>query len=299
MVGIGVLVAVAVVAGVSAWMALRRWPLLDPGAPAGAVRIVGDEVRSEATPSMVRKRLDPATGAGLGLTVGVGIVVFGGAVLAGLAFLVRSNASLLSLDRSVATWGATNATDLSTTLLRGITQLGSTTAVVVVAVIVAATRIRTRRAPTMVGFLVVVILGQNLIANLVKLGVDRVRPTIHPLAGFSGASFPSGHTTAAFATFAACALVLGRGRGPRVQAGLMGAAIGLGTAVGMSRMLLGVHWMTDVIGGCALGLAWFSISAIAFGGRLLQFGAPVEAGQRAARLADAAEENSTALTRNE
>jgi undecaprenyl-diphosphatase len=47
-------------------------------------------------------------------------------------------------------------------------------------------------------------------------------------------------------------------------------------------VLLDVHWLTDVIAGLALGWAWFGVCAIAFGGRVLDFGAPVEAAQDAA-----------------
>ena len=143
---------------------------------------------------------------------------------------------------------------------------------------------------TVAAYLATVVVGQNVISNVIKYAVDRARPSFHPLAGFSGPSFPSGHTTAAFACYCAFAVVLGRGRGPVRQRQLLAGAIGIATMVGTTRVMLGVHWLTDVVAGAALGLAWFSLSTVAFGGRLLRFGAPVIAGRRAARLSAIAEE---------
>jgi membrane-associated phospholipid phosphatase len=45
-------------------------------------------------------------------------------------------------------------------------------------------------------------------------------------------------------------------------------------------VLLDVHWLSDVIAGLAVGSAWFCVCAIAFGGRLLRFGAPAEQAER-------------------
>jgi membrane-associated phospholipid phosphatase len=57
---------------------------------------------------------------------------------------------------------------------------------------------------------------------------------------------------------------------------LAGFAGGITTAVATSRVLLGAHWLTDVIAGAALGWACFALCSIAYGGRLLHFGTPVE-----------------------
>jgi undecaprenyl-diphosphatase len=291
MVVLGVLVGVALVVGLAGRAALARWPGLDPADPTGAVRSIGEEVEREARAGFVRRRVDPRAATGLALTLAIAVVVVGGGVLAALALLVRSHPSALRFDRGVANWAGTNATDLSTTVLRAVTQLGSSVvvislSVVLVAVVAGTTSQARRRATVMTAaYLATVVAGQNIISNTLKFAVDRARPTFHPLAGFSGPSFPSGHTTAAFACYCAFAVVLGRGRGRPVQTNLLAVALGIATMVGTSRVLLGVHWLSDVLAGAALGLAWFSLATIAFGGRLLRFGAPVAAGQRAAELA--------------
>jgi membrane-associated phospholipid phosphatase len=84
-----------------------------------------------------------------------------------------------------------------------------------------------------------------------------------------GTSFPSGHTTAAAATYLAVALVLGIGSSPKARAAVAGGAVAIGVAVGATRVLLGVHWFSDALAGLAIGWSWFGICAVAFGGRLL------------------------------
>ena len=58
-------------------------------------------------------------------------------------------------------------------------------------------------------------------------------------------------------------------------------AVALAAGIACTRVFLGVHWLTDVLGGLALGWTWFALCSIVFGGRLLRFGAPAEDMQRA------------------
>jgi membrane-associated phospholipid phosphatase len=168
-------------------------------------------------------------------------------------------------------------------VLRFVTQLGNTYVVVAVLLVVALVefvRLPNRWVPV---FLVTVVVGDVLLVNTIKGLLDRVRPTFDPIAESLGPSFPSGHSALAAAFYAAVALVLARRRSPRTRALLAGVAVAVAVAVACSRVLLGVHWMSDVIAGLAFGWAWFGICAVAFGGRFLVLGAPVE---QAAEIAE-------------
>jgi membrane-associated phospholipid phosphatase len=277
-----VLFGAAVVAGCLAGFAAARWPAVDPTRTVGAAAR-GASKRGGRTRRFLRARIDASAATGLGLTLAVIGIVVGGTVLGVLAFLVRtSDTGLVGIDRSAAVWGAQHATTFSTFIIRGVTQLGATVTIVVGGVALAVLEYRRIPSRSMPLFLLLVVLGQLVIVNVIKVAVARVRPDIDPLATFSGTSFPSGHTTAAAAFYAGSAMVASRGRSLRGRATLAGVAVGVAVAVGASRVLLGVHWFSDVIAGLALGWGWFAICATAFGGRLLRFGAPVEAAQVAA-----------------
>lgn len=277
-----VLFGVALVAGCLGAAAAARWPAVDPSR---AVDVAAREASQHPGSLLrfLRARIDPGTATGLGLTLAVVGIVVGGTLLGLLAFLVRSSDSgLVGLDRTAAVWGAEHATPLTTWVVRAVTQFGGTALIVPMAVVLTVAEYRRLPDRSVPVFVALVVIGQLVIVNLIKVAVARIRPDIDPLASFSGASFPSGHTTAAASFAAAAALVLSRGRPPRTRAILAGAAVGIAVAVAASRVLLGVHWFSDVLAGLALGWSWFALVAISFGGRLMHFGAPVEAARNAA-----------------
>jgi membrane-associated phospholipid phosphatase len=142
-----------------------------------------------------------------------------------------------------------------------------------------------------VPFLFVVVGGEEVLTLTTKQLVDRVRPAFNPAAATLGPAFPSGHSATAAAFYAAAALLLARQRGHTARALLAGLAAGIAVAVAASRVLLEVHWLTDVIAGLALGWAWFAVCGIAFGGRLLRFGVAAEVAGRVAGVTKAAEED--------
>jgi undecaprenyl-diphosphatase len=225
-------------------------------------------------------RLDPQTATGLALTLALAAVLLGGAVLALLTVLVRNTDALAGLDTSVAEWGNEHATAWSHDAITVVTNLGATWTVIAVAVAVAAVEIARTRSRWVVPFLLAVMLGDKLLTEAIKHLVDRARPTLEPVAATLGPSFPSGHSSTAAASWAAFALVAGRWWGRRAWPALAGTAVGIAVGVGVSRVLLDVHWLTDVLAGLALGWSWFAVCAIAFGGHVLRFGATAQAAGR-------------------
>jgi undecaprenyl-diphosphatase len=263
----------SVAAGLAAGLA-ARYPAGAPGATAAPVAQAA--ARHAGIRRWLRARGDPAAATGLLLTLASLAVVAAGVVTALLAYLIRQVDAVRRLDAWAARWGHDHATDASEAAITAVTQLGETWFVVVAGLVVAALEWRRGSSRLVVPFLIVVVLGDKLITTAVKELADRARPTLNPIAETLGPSFPSGHSSTAAAFFAGAALVLGRARPRRARAAIAGVAVGLAVAVAASRVLLGVHWLSDVVAGLALGWAWFALCSIAFGGRMLRFGATAE-----------------------
>ena len=287
-----VLLLVALAGGIVTTVAARRYPTPVVGDDPAAAAAETVAVHAAERPWLRRaltERLDPQAATGLALTLALGLAIVGGIVVGVLAYLMRSSGRLVEIDRSAGQWGQDHATSWSTDAIARVTDLGGTWFVLLlVAVVCVAEYIRlpNRWIPV---FLVTVLLGEVVLVNAVKDLLHRVRPTFNPIAETLGPSFPSGHSATAAAMYAAVALVLARRRSPHTRSLLAGAAVAIAIGVAASRVLLGVHWLSDVVAGLAFGWAWFALCAVAFGGRFLSFGQPAK---KAARVAERAEAGS-------
>lgn len=112
-----------------------------------------------------------------------------------------------------------------------------------------------RAAATLV---LVSVVGGMLLSTGLKLGFERPRPDLVPHAArVYTASFPSGHAMLSAVVYLTVGALLARvQRGRRRKIYILGWAVALTVAVGLSRVYLGVHWPTDVLGGWCAGAAW-------------------------------------------
>ena len=201
------------------------------------------------------RRRSPRTAEVLLVSGGVLAVVAG--VILGLADGASEGNGLTTIDLPVWSFMIDHRTPALTTLAITVTTLGSTVAMGLIAL--AATvflLIRRRRGDAA---LVAVVAGSaGLLVRFGKATVGRERPPEEfRLVTETNESFPSGHALAAAAILGVLLVVLLpsiRSTGGRVAA-ITGAALFV-LAVGLSRLYLGVHWATDVIGGWVIGFAW-------------------------------------------
>jgi undecaprenyl-diphosphatase len=103
--------------------------------------------------------------------------------------------------------------------------------------------------------LIAIILTGRGLAEAQKYWIARLRPDLEPhLVVVKTSSFPSGHATSSMIFYLTVALALTMGT--RWHRAAAAGAILLSLAIGTSRVMLGVHWPSDVIGGWAFGMLW-------------------------------------------
>jgi undecaprenyl-diphosphatase len=202
----------------------------------------------------------PARSVGLALSVVVVLL----AVFSVVTEDVLDGRDLVAVDDPVSRFLIGHRSAGLTPWMRLMTQCGS--AFVVIPLLLAVGLLARRRTGSWrpQSFLVVVVVGATLTSTLVKVTVARPRPGTGALVKALGYAFPSGHSTAAAAAWLSAALALGSlTRRGLLRVLLVVVAVLVVVLVGISRVYLGVHAPTDVLGGWALGVAWVAGTLVA------------------------------------
>jgi membrane-associated phospholipid phosphatase len=194
-------------------------------------------------------------GCALGALIALGVLTM---------VVVGHDGAPLLWDSGLLNWSVHHRPDVAVALARGITGTGTEIVPYVLAVVAGVVAGRTSRQRLLAVSLCVACLG---IGQALRYGlmatVARPRP---PSAVWethaSGWAFPSGHTTTA-ALAAGLLVVAVYLRRPPGRT-LLAVAIGIwGALVGLTRIYLGVHWFTDVVGGWLFALGWLGVCAAA------------------------------------
>lgn len=190
------------------------------------------------------------------------LVLLGSALVAyaAVAADVVNGGGLSNLDLDVATWVAGSMPAWAEWLARPLTLLGGVGGITaVVATMTVWLLLRRARAETLL--LLAVTIGVQLLVWTGKHSYERARPHVGsaiPLP--SSYSFPSGHAATGIAVFGLLGILgatIVATRRDRLLA--IGTGFSLGVLIGVSRVVLNVHWMTDVLAGWFLGLAWLCV----------------------------------------
>jgi undecaprenyl-diphosphatase len=113
-------------------------------------------------------------------------------------------------------------------------------------------------------FLAIASGGALLLNELLKLFFHRPRPQLAWSHVPPDYSFPSGHTMNSIAFYVALAIIVWSIAGRRWGIAALAASIALCTLVGISRIYLGFHYLTDVVGGILAGVSWILVTLAAF-----------------------------------
>jgi undecaprenyl-diphosphatase len=178
-------------------------------------------------------------------------MAIGASVFAACAVLVVTGAAD-GLDEPVARAVGRSPPAWLELFMKVVTRLGASTILLIASAGLAVALLVTRRSIRPALWLAIAALGAGALESAFKQVFDRPRPLGSEMRSFA---FPSGHSTQA-AGFYLTAAALAATAAPRRRLTAWSAGIALAVVVAFSRVVLGVHWPVDVVGGLALGAGW-------------------------------------------
>lgn len=205
------------------------------------------------------RRLSPEGYLGLHLTLGLALLLAALWLFVSLAGAVDDDGGLARLDRAVVGALERDASPGAVAAFRVITHLGDVEALAAIGVAGGLLLLAARRWLLLITWGVGLASG-GLLNLALKDFFQRARPSLpNPFAIANGWSFPSGHAMGSFITYAMLAYLVVRLAERRWRRPAVLIAIAVIALIGLSRIYLGVHYVSDVIAGYAAGAAWVSI----------------------------------------
>lgn len=180
------------------------------------------------------------------------------------ALLVDDLGAANAREQALSEWlvGLGESSSLLLGLAQVVSWLGDEQRTVPLVAFVAMSLLLARRR-LWAGYLVVVTLGGVAVSSMVKQAVGRPRPAlvVQPV-GEELLSFPSGHTFAGITVWGSLAVIALVVLPPRLRVGVAIAAATVGLLQGPSRLVLGRHWPTDVVGSWLIAGAWILLCLV-------------------------------------
>ncbi|WP_239614846.1 phosphatase PAP2 family protein [Cohnella mopanensis] len=176
-----------------------------------------------------------------------------------ISLLIRSE-GISGFDSSVISEVQGWESNGLTSVMKTFSWLGSTSVVIVIALLILLFLAFILGHRMELLFLIASLGGASLLNRVLKITFQRERPNLHRLAEELGYSFPSGHSMAAFALYGALTYLLwkhvksGRGRALLVTIGAI-----IVFSIGISRVYLGVHYPSDIVGGYLASGVWLGL----------------------------------------
>jgi undecaprenyl-diphosphatase len=213
--------------------------------------------------SFLMRRFDPTARYGLYLTAGLVFSTLTAAIFGVVLEDIVAPGDRPFFDTRLLLFFRDHRTPALNDAMRALTTLGGSAFVAVVLAVAAVVAYIRTRETRWAAFFTATTIGAIALPKIVKVLVARPRPDFDPLVEVGGYAFPSGHATAAAAMCCALAFYMGSGRSLKARVWIWTAAGAIAFIVGLTRVYLGVHWPTDVIGGLALGAFWTLITGTA------------------------------------
>ena len=216
--------------------------------------------RSNKLGKFLRARLSRERFLGLHLTLGVLGLSAATWLFAALAEDVTHGDPITTIDVRFSNWLHTHGTSGLTTFMLLITNLHSTLGISLITALVSVYLWR-RRLRNWVFTLLLTVYSGVVLNVLLKSIFQRARPHFaDPILTLNSLSFPSGHTMAATVFYGTvCAIVIAHVRSWSARVFSIVVALLLVALVGFSRIYLGVHYLSDVLGAMAEGAAWLAL----------------------------------------